>query len=49
MLKIDWLPGNDAAQCPPDSGACAGQHGILLNRLPQELDQKNGERTVRLT
>ena len=45
-LKIDRLPGNDAAQCAADGRPGAGEHRVLLDRLPQELDQKDRKRTI---
>ena len=47
-LKIDRLPGNDAAQCAADGRPGAGEHRVLLDRLPQELDQKDRKRTIRV-
>ena len=46
QLKIDRLPGNDAAQCAADGRPGAGEHRILLDRLPQELGKENRERPV---
>ena len=46
QLKIDRLPGNDAAQCAADGRAGAGEHRVLLDGLPQELGKENRERPV---
>ena len=46
QLKIDRLPGNDAAQCAANGRPGAGEHRVLLDRLPQELGKENRERPV---
>ena len=46
QLKIDRLPGNDAAQRAADGRPGAGKHRVLLNGLPQELGEEDRERTV---
>ena len=46
QLKIDRLPGNDAAQRAANGRPGAGEHRVLLDRLPQELGEKHRKGAV---